>query len=176
MKYKVDGSLKEDVESNIGDMNGVPIGKLELRMYEDDVLTFDNFGDHEKGELFFMTECQNETISIIGIAGFTIALGFYLDLNGDNYELTYMVKSDMAVYKYKEEDTEMHFKLSVPCSYTSCILTSKPTFKKEDTVSGVVELKSDDFWYMANGKKSKFRVELKAYFIAKEFDLSMHDK
>lgn len=170
-KYIVDESLKEEVERSIGDMNGVPVGKLEIRFYENDVLTFDNFGDNEKGELAFMTSYYNDTISIIGFAGFAIALGFYLDLYGDNYELTYLVKGDMPVYKYNEEDTEKHFKLSVPCSYTSCILTSKPTFKKEDVVLGVVELKSDDFWYFGNEEKIKNRVELKAYFLAEEIDL-----
>lgn len=170
-KYKVDESIKEEVENNIYRMNDVPVGKLEIRMYEDDVLAFDNFGENEKGELLFMTYYQNDTISIIGFAGFAIALGFYLDLYSDNYELTYLAKSDMEVYNYNEEDTEKSFKLSVPCSYTSCILTAKPTFKKEDTVSGVVELKSDDFWYFGNDKKIKRRVELKAYFLAEEIDL-----
>lgn len=172
-KYKIDKGIKEEVESNMGDMNGVPVGKLELRVYEDDVLAFDNFGDNDnKGELIIMTHYQNDTLCITAFAGFEIALGFYLDLYGNNYELTYLVKSDMPVYKYNEEDTEKRFKLSVPCSYTSCILTAKPTFKKEDVVSGVVELKSEDFWYVGNDKKHKRRVELKAYFLAKyvEFD------
>lgn len=168
LTYKVDESLRKEVENNTGDMNGVPIGKFELRIYENDVLTFDNFGDEQKGELFFMTSYQNDTISIIGIAGFTMALGFYLDLYRNNYELTYMIKSDAEIYKYNEDDAKAYHKLSVPCSYTSCTLTSKPTFKTEDIVSGVVELKSNDFWDLANGRKNKYRVELKAYFIAKE--------
>ncbi|MDR2921117.1 MAG: hypothetical protein LBV72_17355 [Tannerella sp.] len=172
-KYKVDESLKKEVERNIGDMNGFPVGSLELKIYENDVLTFDNFGDDEKGELLFMTSYQGDTMCIIGFAGFTVALGFYLDLYGDNYELTYMVKSDAEIYKYNEDDERASYKLSVPCSYTSCILTSKPTFTKGDVVSGVVELKSNDFWDLANGRKNKYRVELKAYFQASEVDFGL---
>jgi len=172
-KYKVDESLKEEVERNTGEMNGVPVGRVELKMYVDDVLTFDNFGDEEKGELIFMTAYEGDTICITGFAGFAIALGFYLDLHGDTYELTYLVKSDMETYKYNEDDEQIYYKLSVPCSYTSCILTSKPTFAKDDIVSGVVELKSNDFWYMSNGEKSKYRVELKAYFSAKHIDFNL---
>ena len=81
----------------------------------------------------------------------------------------------MAVYKYNREDTELQFKLSVPCSYTSCILTSKPTFKKEDTISGVIELKCNDYWHISRGQESKYRVELKAYFLVKYDDYEVSD-
>lgn len=143
------------MDKNIGDMNGVPIGNMEIKIFEDDVLIFDNFGENEKGELIFMTTWEQDTISIIGFVGFAMAIGFYLDLYGDSYELTYLVKSDTDIYKYNKEDTRLSYKLSVPCSYTSCTLTSKPTFKKEDSISGIVELKSDDFWQFANGRENK---------------------
>ena len=169
-KYKIDESIKDEVNDNIGNMNGVPIGNMEIRVFEDDVLIFDNFGENEKGELVFMVTQQQDTISIIGFIGFTMAIGFYLDLYGDSYELTYLVKSDADIYKYNKQDTKLSYKLSVPCSYTSCILTDTPTFMEEDSISGIVELKSNEFWQLANGRENKYRVELKAYFLATEMD------
>jgi len=74
----------------------------------------------------------------------------------DSYELTYLVKSDSEIYKYNEQDTKLSYKLSVPCSFTSCTLTSKPTFMKGDSISGIVELKSDDFWQIANERENKY--------------------
>ena len=41
---------------------------------------------------------------------------------------------------------------------------------KGDSISGIVELKSDDFWQIANERENKYRVELKAYFMAVERD------
>ncbi len=166
--YTVNPQLKEEVSKYTFHMNGVPMGNMEIRLYEDDKIVFDNFGkENEKAELLYMIFRQGDTIEITGFVGFAMAIGFYLDLFGDNYELTYLEKADSEIYKYNESDTKLTYKLSVPCSYTSCILTEKPTFKKEDPIAGMVELKSNDFWRIANGKKNKYRVELKAYFTTK---------
>ena len=169
-KYKIDKSIKEEVDNNIADMNGVSLGNVEMKLFEDDILIFDNFGEEEKAQLMFMATREQDTISITGFVGFAVAIGFYLDLFEDSYELTYLAKSDADIYKYNKQDTNLSYKLSVPCSYTSCILTSKPTFMKEDSISGIVELKSNEFWQFANGRENKYRVELKVYFSVTEKD------
>ena len=163
-KYKIDRSIKKEVRKNTESINGVPVGNVEMRMFEDDSLIFDNFGEIEKGQLMFMPAWNQDVVEIIGFAGFAVALGFYLDLYKDNYELTYLTKCDSEIYKYNQQDNTLLFKLSVPCSYTSCTLTSKPVFTEGNTISGIVELKSNDFWQVANGRENKYRVELKAYF------------
>ena len=67
--YDVDEKIKDLVDSNIENMNGVPVGRVEMKFYEDDILVFDNFGkEEEKGELAFMTtEWKQDNVCIIGI-------------------------------------------------------------------------------------------------------------
>ena len=163
-KYKIDRSIKKEVRKNTESINGVDLGNVELRVFEDDILTFDNFGESEKAQVMFMYTWKQDLVEIIGFAGFATALGFYLDLYKDNYELTYLTKCDSEIYKYNQQDSTLLFKLSVPCSYTSCTLTNKPAFTEGGLISGIVELKSNDFWQIANGRENKYRVELKAYF------------
>ena len=170
-RYKVDKSITEEVNSNIEYVYEQALGTMEIKVYENDILlTYDEDKDkygNVKPQLGFITSMRNDTISIIGFDGFAMAWRFYLDLYHENYKLSFMIHADTEIYKYTK-DGDLHFTLSVPCTYTSCVLTSKPTFKKENVVSGVVELKSNDFWQLANGKENKYRVELKAYFSAKE--------
>lgn len=96
-------------------------------------------------------------------------LGFFLDLykEEDTYKLSFMMRSDSSIFRYTK-DTDLQHTISVPCPYTSCVLLRRPTFKKDETVLGVVELKSNEFWQISNGKEHKYRVELKAYFAARE--------
>ena len=45
--YDVEEKINEQVNSNIEYMNGVPVGRVEMKFYEDDILDFDNFGKEE---------------------------------------------------------------------------------------------------------------------------------
>lgn len=168
LPLKINKSITKEVNNNIESMYDTHVGLMDIKVYEDDVLLAND--EKEKAKLLFLTSLRNDTISITGFSGFATALGFYLDLHGDNYTLSFMIHADSEIYRYTK-DGDRHFTLSVPCSYTSCILTSKPTFSKGETVSGVVELKSEDFWQvLSNGKENKYHVELKAYFLAQEND------
>ncbi len=162
--YKIDNNVQSQVDKQTTSSNGVAMGKMEIRMFENDSLLFDTYGKDKKIEFFTMTTLQNDTIHITGFAGMFAGFGFYLDIFGDSYELTYLAKSDAEIYKYNKSDTTLTFGLSVPCSETSLTLVSKPTFKQDDIISGVLELKSKDFWEVSNGKEKKYRIELRAYF------------
>jgi len=162
--YNVDSSIQYQVDKKTMSSNGVAMGKMEIRMFAKDSLLFDTYGKDKKIEFFTMTTLVNDTIHITGFAGMFAGFGFYLDIFNDSYELTYLAKSDAEIYKYNKADTTLTFGLSVPCSETSLTLVIKPTFNQDDIISGILELKSMDFWEVSNGKEKKYRMELRAYF------------
>jgi len=162
--YKIDSDIQAQVDNQTMSSNDVVMGKMEIRMFENDSLIFDTYGKDKKIEFFTMTTLENDTIHITGFAGMFVYFGFYLDIFNDSYEVTYLAKSDAEMYKYNKTDTTLTFGLSVPCSEPSLTLVSKPTFNNNDTVSGILEIKSNDFWEVSNGKEKKYRMELKAYF------------
>ena len=93
-----------------------------------------------------------------------VGFGFYLDLFKDSCTITHLAKSDAEIYKMNKTGTTLTFGLSVPCPYKTLILVEKPAFKEGETIEGILELISQDFWEVANGQEKKYRMQLKAYF------------
>lgn len=162
--YKIDSTIKDQIDELTNSLNGVAMGKMEIRMYENDSLIFDNYGKDKKVEFLTMTTLDNDTFHSVGFAGMFAGFGFFLDIYKNNYVVTYLVKSDVEVYKYNQADTTLAFGLSVACPKTSLTLANTLTFKQDEVISGIVELNSSDFWEVSNGEEKKYRMELKAYF------------
>jgi len=162
--YKVDGNIKETVDNQTSSTNGVAMGHMEVKMFENDSLIFDSYGKDKKLEFFTMTTIKNDTIHIIGFAGMFAGFGFYLDLFKDSCTITHLAKSDAEIYKLNKSDTTLTFGLSVPCPYKTLTLVNKPTFKEGEIIEGIIELTSQDFWEVANGHEKKYRMQLKAFF------------
>ena len=162
--YKVDSDIKEKVDKQTSSTNGVAMGQMEVKLFENDSLIFDTYGKDKKLEFFTMTTIKNDTIHIIGFAGMFAGFGFYLDLFKDSCTITHLAKSDAEFYKLNKSDTALTFGLSVPCPYKNLTLVNKPTFKEGEIIEGIIELTSSDYWEVANGHEKKYRMQLKACF------------
>ena len=162
--YKVDSNIKETVDKQTSATNGVAMGHMEVKMFENDSLIIDTYGKDKKLEFFTMTTIKKDTIHIIGFAGMFAGFGFYLDLFKDSCSITHLAKSDAEIYKMNKSDTILTFGLSVPCPQKNLTLVNKPTFKEGEIIEGILELTSQDYWEVANGHERKYRMQLKAYF------------
>lgn len=58
----------------------------------------------------------------------------------------------------------MELGVSVPCKTYKLTLSKKPGFKEGEVLEGVIELTSDEYYEVANGKESKYRMQLTGYF------------
>ncbi len=166
-EYKIDAGLIEKIKEQASSTNGVSMGKMEVKVFENDTLIVNTY-DIEKIEFFTMSNLENDTIRITGYTSKLIGFGFYLDITIDSYDLTFLAKSDMPIYKYNKQDTTLLFGLSVPCYRTSLTLTAKPIFKNGETITGFLELKSNDFWGESKGESKKYKIELRAYFMTEK--------
>jgi hypothetical protein len=169
--YKIDSNISDQLYKQTNSTSGVSMGKMEIKMFEYDSLIIDTYDKDKKIEFFTMTSLVNDTVHIVGFAGMFTGFGFYLDIYKDDYKITYLAKSDAEIYKYSKADTTLTFGLSVPCSETSLTLISKPTFKLDDIIAGIVELKSLDFWEVSNWREEKYRIELRAYFTTGKIEI-----
>jgi hypothetical protein len=167
-EYKIDAGLTGEIKEQASLTNGVSMGKMEVKMFENDSLIVDTYDKEKKIEFITMSNLGNDTIRITGFAGMFAGFGFYLDISNGGYDLTCLAKSDVPIYKYNEQDTTLSFGLSVPCYQTSLTLTAKPIFENGETISGYLELKSNDFWEESNGESKKYKMELRAYFRTEE--------
>ncbi len=164
-EININPGISDTINQITSSANGVSMGKMEVRMYENDSLIIDTYNERQI-EFFTMSEQIKDTIRITGFAGMFAGFGFYLDLFKDKYELTCLAKSDVPIYKYKENDTKLIHGLSVYCYETKLELTKNPDYKNLGEISGYLELKSDDFWEESNGKTKKYKMELRAFFKA----------
>ena len=162
--YIVDRNIKENIDKHTSLTNGVAIGHMEVKMFENDSLIFDTYGKEKKLEFITMTTIKNDTIHIIGFAGMFAGFGFYLDLFNDSCTITHLAKSDTEIYKLNKSDTTLSIGLSVPCLQKSLLLVSKPIFKEGEVIEGIIELTSQDYWELTNGQERKYHMQLKAFF------------
>lgn len=71
--------------------------------------------------------------------------------------------TDALIYILKKSDS-LTFGVSVPCKTYKLTLRNKPTFKKGEVVEGIIELVSDEYYEVANGRETKYKMQLTGYF------------
>jgi len=162
--YKIDTKLKDKIEQKVKSYNGVTKGSMEkIKIYENDSLIGDSYTNGKSFESRTMSTLEGDTANITGFLGMFAGLGFQITLYRDTCIIRHFAKSDAEIYKLNKSDS-LTFGVSVPCKSYKLILVNKPTFKKGDVIEGIIELSSENYYEVANGKENKSRVELIGYF------------
>jgi len=161
--YSTNPTVKDDVAKKISSANGIILGAIDYKLYENDSLIIDS---HEKGksaECFTMASLEGDTISITGFMGMFAGFGYTIELYRDTCIIRHFSKSDAEIYKLNKNDS-LEFGVSVPCKTYSLMLAQKPSFKKGEIVEGIIELTSDEYYEVANGVERKYKMQLKSWF------------
>ena len=162
--YIVDNSIKSQVDKKVKSLNGVTISSMDFRMYENDSLIGDTYPTGKSiDECMTMTTLQGDTININGFMGMFAGFGYQIVLFKDTCIVRHFAKSDAEIYKLQKNDS-LEFGISVPCKTYKLTLSKKPTFKKGEVLEGIIELTSDNYYAVANGKESKYKMQLTGYF------------
>ena len=59
IKYKVDSNIKETVDKQTRSTNDVALGQMEIKMFENDSLIIDTYGNDKKLEFFTIYPNKN---------------------------------------------------------------------------------------------------------------------
>jgi len=162
--YTVDNSVKAKVDKKVKSFNGVTMSSMDFRMYENDSLIGDTYAKGKSiDECMTMSTLQGDTINIVGFMGMFAGFGYQIELFKDTCIVRHFAKSDAEIYKLNKNDS-LEFGVSVPCKTYKLTLSKKPTFKKGEIVEGIIELTSDDYYEVANGKESRYKMQLTGYF------------
>ena len=165
--YTVDYSIKTKVDNKVKSFNGAIMTSMDFRMFENDSIVVDTYSKGKSiDECLTMASLDGDTINITGFLGMTAGFGYQIAVFKDTCIIRHFMKTDAEIYKYKKTDS-LNFGVSVPCSTYKLTLTSKPTFKKGDIVEGIIELTSDDYYEVSNGKEKKYKMQLTGYFKTK---------
>ena len=179
--YKIDPSIESDIESNQRNQNGMNMGSMDVIFYENGEEKINTFKMDQKVPFITMAELNNDTINIKGFAGFFVGFGFNSIITKSNSQDFLFVKTDdYSIYKLNKSDTKLYQGLNVPCKSAKLTLTDIPNFKLGDTIKGIIEITSENYFkvdvneYYFKEKNEKYKgkneVEekgiLKAYFVA----------
>ena len=163
--YTVDPAVKSEVAKKISAVNDIVLGAIDYKLYENDSLIIDSQSTGKSGECFNMASLEGDTIHITGFMGMFAGFGYTVALYKDTCVIRHFSKSDAEIYKLRKNDP-LNFAVSVPCRSYSLTLAAKPAFKKGETVQGIIELVSEDYYEAANGEEKKYRMQLKSWFKA----------
>lgn len=173
--YVVDPSVKATVDKKVKSFNGMTMSSMDFKMYENDRLIVDTYSKGKSiDECMTMSTFQGDTINIVGFIGMFAGFGYQIALMKDTCIVRHFAKSDAEIYKLNKNDS-LEFGISVPCKTYKLTLSKRPTFKKGEILEGIIELTSDDYYEVANGKESKYKMQLTGYFKTTPLE-SMVDK
>lgn len=162
--YVVDPGIKVTVDKKVRSFEGVTMTSMDFKMYENDSLIGDTYSKGKSiDECMTKATLDGDTINIIGFMGMFAGFGYQIALFKDTCIVRHFAKSDAEIYKLNKDDS-LEFGVSVPCKTYKLTLSKKPTFNKGDVLEGIIELTSDEYYEVANGKESKFRMQLTGYF------------
>src|SRR5690554_338825 len=161
--YQINSEIEEQIEQKIKTFNGVSMGSMDFKIYQNDSLIADTDSKGKSIECMLMTTLSGDTASILGFMGMFAGFGYQIDLFQDTCIVRHFAKSDAEIYKLKKTDS-LTFGVSVPCKSYKLTLTEKPTIKKGEIISGIIELESEDYYEVSNGDENKYRVVLKGCF------------
>lgn len=162
--YVVDPSIKARVDKKVKSFNGMTMSSMDFKMFENDSIIADTYAKGKSiDECMNMTSLDGDTIRIAGFMGMFAGFGYQIALFKDTCIVRHFAKSDAEIYKLNKTDS-VNFGVSVPCKTYKLTLVNKPTFKKGEIVEGVIELMSDEYYEVANGKERKYRMQLTGYF------------
>ena len=155
---------------------------LDVIFYENGVEKLNTFEMEQKIPFLAMAELKNDTIKIIGYAGFFVGFGFNSTITKSNKNQNFLsVRTDeYSIYKLNKSDSLLCQELVVPSLTSTLTLTRIPEFNLGDTIKGKLELASTNFfnidvneyYFREEGEEYKGveeteeKVILKAYFVA----------
>lgn len=172
-------SASEYEEINTSDI-GFQIfeNSLEFDFYENDSLVVSTQGKPKAVLFKSFYLWKGDTLIIDGAIGLLGGGGFSIQVVNGKATVYHMLSSDdFPTYAYGEE-TEMIFRLDVPCHHTKAILSEIPTKGTGKIIYGYVEFESDDYYSTKGavnakevGTRTKSRSNMKMYFKSGELKL-----
>ena len=153
--YYIDSSIKSKIDKKKN--------TVDFKMFSNDEVVNDTYSKGKSIECFIMASAKDSTIHITLFAGMFAGFGCTIDLKKDSCMVRYFIKSDVEIYRLRKTDS-LNFGISVTCQSFKLTLVNKSTFKNEEIIQGIVELTSDEFYEVANGKENKYKMQLTGYF------------
>lgn len=158
-KYLVDPQLSRQLEKYASLDSATLENSMRIKV------TMDGKPFYEQNDLDCATQFtfDKKEIMITGFMG-PLGWGFQFLLYGDSSRICAFASSDGDIYKYHPSDAVLQSVIGIPCVTQKLTLLATPTYKTGERISGRIDLESQDFYYVIEGKTLKATLTLSAYF------------
>ena len=164
--YIVDSSITPLLNKQLNSSKGQIMALTDIKLYKDDKLvedTYTNGKSIDEGAVMSSREFTEEMIYIYGFVGTSGNFGYKIVLFKDTCTVEYFAKSDSVKYKLNKNDI-LASGVLVPCKISRLTISKKPKPYAGEFVEGILEVTSEDYYEVVNGKESRCRMQLKSYF------------
>ena len=185
--FEIDEAVKKKVEEKISEDNfdkqleGLFLfyeNPIIVDYYENDSLAIST--KHEMKKMLFKSffYTKNDTVTIDGAFGMFGGFGFSIKFIENKPVIYHMLAADDFPIYSMTKDGELALRIEVPCTNTKLTLSELPKLKEEETIYGIVEFESGEYYRssgMLDGKeieeRRKIRMNMKIYFKSKFLDI-----
>lgn len=174
----INANIKKEAEQNIQDLKdsdkvGIQLyqSKVNLEFYENDSLIVSTRGNPKS---IISKSCylwRGDTLIVDGGIGLFVGAGFSLKLIGNKATVYHMVTSDDSPTHAYGENTDLVYRLEVPCHDVKVVLSELPAKRGNQIIYGYVEFKSEYYFTRQEtiegkeiGPRKKTRANMKMYF------------
>ena len=164
ISYTIDTQVNQQIKKAVSIENGVLNKSLKVKIFRNDYAIFNTYDKDEPLDCYTESFLYNDTIFITGHMKGEIGYGFQLAFFGDSCFVASFAYSDSAIYKYNNSDTASVNLILIPTATQKLTLSKRPLFKEGETIAGIVELKSKEFYDIYGKHEGINKMYLIAYF------------
>ena len=167
LPYTIDSTIDNTVDENIKSTMTQALNAIKSIETINDTTKLENFGLGKNLDAITDAYLSNDTIYLIStLAARDATFGYKVILTKKSVIVNYFAIADENVFKFKKSDKPER-KISFECPINKLTLSQKPEFKTGETIEGVLELTTNDYWTGSNETETKIKKQLTGYFKTK---------
>jgi hypothetical protein len=167
LPYVVDSTIGKIVDENIKSTMTQTLNAIKSVETTNDSIILENFGLGKNLDAITEAYLSNDTIFIISaLAARDATFGYKIILTRQNCIVNYFSVADENIFKINKND-KVGGEISFECSINKLTLTQKSKFEIGESIEGVLELTTNDYWIVNNETETKIKKKLTGYFKTK---------
>jgi len=167
LPYTIDSTIDKTVDYNIKSTMTQSLNAIKSVETINDSTKLENFGLGKNLDAITDAYLSNDTIYIISaLAARDATFGYKVILTKQNILVNYFSVADENIFKFKKSDNPKR-KISFDCPTNKLTLSQKPEFKVGESIEGVLEITTNEYWTVSSETETKIKKQLTGYFKTK---------
>lgn len=162
--YIIDPGIIKTVDENIKSTDFPAPSAIKTIETINDTTLPENYGFGKNLGATIRASLNHDTILITSfLMARKASFGYNIILTRDSCIVKYFSLADEDIFKINKTDNPSH-RIVLVCQTKKLTLSKKVQFKEGETIEGVVELTTNDFWSYNDGQNTKVKAQVIGYF------------